>query len=64
MYVKVTNYWDRRAALHSQTVHKSGRNYSRSIRREALSKKEEWDKEGILGRWPGDVNFTKVIFGG
>ena len=26
VYVKVTNYWDRRAALHSQTVHKSGRN--------------------------------------
>ena len=21
------------------------------------------DREGVLGRWPGYVNFTKVIFG-
>ena len=24
----------------------------------------QWDREGILGRWPGYVNFTKVIFRG
>ena len=23
-----------------------------------------WDREGILRRWPGYVNFSKVIFGG
>ena len=23
-----------------------------------------WDGEGILRRWPGYVNFSKVIFGG
>ena len=26
VYLQVTNKWDRRAALHNQTVHKSSRN--------------------------------------
>ena len=28
----------------------------------AASKKKIMGKEGILGRWPGSVNFTKFVF--
>ena len=27
------------------------------------SREHQGDRQGILGRWPGYVNFTKVIFG-
>ena len=29
-----------------------------------LNKREYWDKEGILGHWPGYVNFPADIFRG